>query len=827
MARGLLALAAIALIALGWFAFSKTDHIAPAIAPRESSNASASTATLEAPKVEDARATDSSAPTTPSAPATNVDGVTIVGRVLRSDRSPAKGAALALRFENVDDRGKVLASTDGPRTTAGADGRFRLMFDAQRSTVVHLEAVLAQCAIPRWSWRELEPGQFLDIGDVVLGRAATLEARVVDAHGTEFSTGWTVTVDPAGAGNLAPFGTPQDRKLDAQHPVARFENLAVGTVEVNAEHEVWFGSKRVIVELRAGETTSVDLPYEGPDPGGIIHVVARSEPISVFGSALTELTLIDPSGKEHALPTRFEGSSQFVAKDLTAGPYSIEVRDPRFKHWRVDGVMPGTHVEAQLTGNSALVLAVATDDRPMDLRVTLKWPEFEHFAQNFADVVSSVLPLPADGRIVDLFPGDIELTAHARGWVPIQVKIVKLAPNEERKITLAFDRGARISGRVALADHTGVRDVDVRAALRSEDRDSTQYTSDGESTPSAMHTHTDADGRFEFEGIAAGEWTLRAIVAPAVHRFVDLQVAQGHDMSGIEIEVPSSSRLIGHVIAPEDLPLAQLSIVTKPVLQGAAKSAYDAVVSEFDTRAIQTSVRSDGSFRSPLVPAGDVDVELVLPRVRRTLGFMASSEASGPTVELGRVTLPPNGELDRTFDLRGRIPARAVVHVAVDGTIVPGCSVVSQVRGAKRIAASGDVNEEGTATLSWMPEGSYDIFVFAPNLEWVTQAPATLAVSLATSARSDVDVHLDAHDVEVVGPDKKPIADGARITIVRRSFPIASDHGASAVVKSGRIRVNLPTGSYLLTHTDREGSPLASARMEWPDTTRLEFARDE
>jgi hypothetical protein len=823
MNRALLVLPAIVVIAAAWFVLATVERAPDAIGVKESRTAPSKVNGVQAPRLDEKRRVEKTASGSGTAPAPSASRVTIVGRILRSDQTPATGATLALRFERENEKSEIVETRDGPRSTTPQDGRFHLEFEPVAGSTTRLAAELEACATAGWSWRDLAAGKFVDLGDIVLPTAVSLEARVLDAAGHELTTGWSVSVDPPGAGNSSPFSEPKRVRLDPLHATARFDNLPVGGVMVNADHDVGAGTERVPVDLRAGETARVDLLYTGPDPERIINVVALSKPLVVWGTLLREIVLIDPGGKERALPPRSPQSLQFVAEELEPGPYSIEIRDPRFKPWRADGVMPGTSVEAHLIGSSALVLATSREDPPRDLSVNLKWTECAHYAEHSLDVVSSALPLPTDGRIAGLFAGDIELTARARGRVPLSLKLEKLAPNEERRLVLEFERGGRVAGHVVRRDHVGVKDVDVRAALRNEDRDKGERMNDDDWAPSAMHTRTGDDGSFEFAGLAAGAWTLRAIAAPSVHALLEIQVTNTTDATGLELQVPALGVLKGHVLAPDDLPLAQLSIVTRPVLQGDEKLAFDLLVPEYRPELISGAVHADGSFRCAAVQAGEVDVALALPRVHRTFGFMASGESRGPLLTLGRVVLPPGGELERTFDLRDKLPKRVVVHVTVDGASVPGVTVSVFPQGSNVIVAAGDVGEDGHALLSWLPEGSYEVYVNALDRSFADVAPVPLQVKLGEQGVFEVNVHFIAGDLELRGADRKALADDAPISIVRGGMPTNINGGADAKVKSGRIRLNMPAGTYAVRLTDGERTVLASASIQWPAASYAEL----
>src|SRR5688500_12024608 len=166
MKRALLLLVAILAIAGSWFLFSNEKRADTAIAVGDTTVTAQSASTIEAPKAESERSQGSAPDAQPVAGSTAraVDSeVTIVGRLLRFDRSPASGAELAVRFERQDARYRPIESTPGLRATSAEDGRFRLAFLPAPSVTVRLEAEHALTATARWTWREPSAGQVIDL----------------------------------------------------------------------------------------------------------------------------------------------------------------------------------------------------------------------------------------------------------------------------------------------------------------------------------------------------------------------------------------------------------------------------------------------------------------------------------------------------------------------------------------------------------------------------------------------------------------------------------------------------------------------------------------
>src|SRR5690606_24722186 len=108
-------------------------------------------------------------------------GATLVGRLLLPGGGPAPEVALSLSAQPLRARGA--ASWRKLEGASGPDGRFEFAFDPRSVRSLDLRAEAPGLVPRRWSWPTISPGERVDLGDVELERAATLEVRIVDARG--------------------------------------------------------------------------------------------------------------------------------------------------------------------------------------------------------------------------------------------------------------------------------------------------------------------------------------------------------------------------------------------------------------------------------------------------------------------------------------------------------------------------------------------------------------------------------------------------------------------------------------------------------------------
>jgi hypothetical protein len=101
------------------------------------------------------------------------------------------------------------------------------------------------------------------------------------------------------------------------------------------------------------------------------------------------------------------------------------------------------------------------------------------------------------GRFVlrGLEPGDYVLEARHDDWASVRSKVVTLAEDKPaRAVQLILQRGLVITGQVLLPE--GGKGSGITVTLRGQDKQLMQ--------------RTDAGGRFRFQGLTRGAYTLRA-----------------------------------------------------------------------------------------------------------------------------------------------------------------------------------------------------------------------------------------------------------------------------------------------------------------------------
>ncbi len=856
---GLLLLASIA--AIGWWHSSTGSRlIAPDRATEtdvanESPAAPDVASALQAERADDpppvvAGVSDESPPLLTGSSPTDVDTRACVkGRLLLADGSVAAGVRLKLHGWGAN--GERLARYGNPErwddvnAVSDAHGRFALRFDPPRAFQFTLDATLDSHAAASWRWSEIEPGATVDVGDVVMRRAGSIQGRLVDGRG-EALVGQEWRVHFEGAPSVP--GADETRGSEAVDPATATFVLAgvpPGPVKLTAHSELANWIDGPLVEVRAGETTSADIVFAGVDLAQRITITLFSRPFHICVDDDIDAITVTGTAGEPRRASKIEGSSQSWCVDgVPPGSYTVEVRDRRTVPWKKEGVAPGTRVSARLKGNAAVQLAVvdaATGDPLPSYSLTVWFDEFQGSPDRF-ELLAAGSPAPADGLFDGLIPTNQTLLVRAAGYAECAVPLHPLEPNEVRRVTARLDHGATLSGVVWNAGHSSPAAVTkVRLRARNETDDGEEPTfrirSGNDEENGTVETATDSEGRFRFEQVATGHYTLRAGLPPDLEAKIgDLDVRA--DCDTLELVLPPSGWVVGRLVAA---PGASFNgMVVDVALVNGDSSANERYVRAVLGTSRRAGVQSDGHFRVGPFPAGESRVLLQLPDIKRPIGTHSYSGNPGPTLELGTVVVPESGETVVEFDLRDRFPGRLKVHVDVEGASAKGAVV--EVRERRRAAvrdddkigdpakdaiddgggvllASGTVDSRGVALVGPIPAGVVELLVRGLSSEWAfwSDDPITVApgaeVSVALAGRVFAGV------VTIAGESEKS-PDAFRMFELGKDLGESTDYDFHATPDAeGRLHLCLPSGKYRLLMSDDEGEHTGS--FEWTESGPL------
>ena len=371
----------------------------------------------------------------------------VKGRFLLPGGAPAHGVHLVLTCSTVDaehmspiSRSTSLVRSDGK---TDADGCFLLRVDSRNALSFTLESKLDGWVDTSWHWRQIEGGTVLDVGDLMLERGGTVRGHVVDAKGVPLIGGWIVTAE-----SLSVPLAPERRVVqvscatDTVTGEFRTEPLPPGGVRLRAYHAVAGTIEGPRVLVRIGEETHAEVEYGGPDVNTQVTVVVSASPFLTSRMEPFEVFLIASDGSERQAVRTQDSASSWAFFDVVSGSYRVEVRDPRFLPWAVDGVAPGTRVEAKLVGNARLLVSVVDDvtNQPIPRYSLDVRHDFTKWRPNVFRVLDATGDPPPDGVISGIVPFDGTLIVTADGYAPLTIQGISLPSEGVQRVNARLSR---------------------------------------------------------------------------------------------------------------------------------------------------------------------------------------------------------------------------------------------------------------------------------------------------------------------------------------------------------------------------------------------------
>ncbi len=530
------------------------------------------------PVAEDSPEAGLEAPPRGERPGIDPRRVLIRGRALDPDGRPVEGGRvrLDLTFCDLRDLGAILAA---PRSRGGnpvrtqgcaggrvdAGGLFEMWYVPEAQGTGHLlsvwtgnEAGDAQA----WYCPEIEPGSTLDLGDLPLHWLGHVEGRVVDRDGERMRSRGSLRVL---AQSLAATGIDEVGILRSV-TVWSWGHFGMSLPAGPARLLLIDRSDRLAgqayVEVEAGENVRAEIVYRGSEVQQQVWVATsstlgppallRPDSIRVHGSG-TIAVRPDPDPEGH------ERSSLFIFSGLSGGPYRVEIDEPGYEPWSVDGPFPGGPiVHARLRGSSAIELWVG------DALTGLPVEPFSARAVSSTAGGASASPSTdpegsEDGPAIidELTPGDWELSVSAPGYVRARQTVPQLLSNEVRRVGVSLSKGSTAAGTVV--DHTGRRPVaGVTVELKPWGHSGSGRT-----------CRTDDFGRFAFERIPSGSHALSAGFGPDSRASLRIDVAGERHIVGLRLLLPRTQCAVGRVLAPEGSPLEGLVVMASAAPPGA------------------------------------------------------------------------------------------------------------------------------------------------------------------------------------------------------------------------------------------------------------------
>ncbi|MFT4710380.1 MAG: hypothetical protein ACI9D0_000790 [Bacteroidia bacterium] len=370
------------------------------------------------------------------------EGAVIRGRFTLPSGDPARGVELALfRWSEGISTFKTAQMPAAASGDSDLDGRFEFMVETSPGDLFALKAELLGYAAETLLVPGVAPLGVVDLGTCQLRPVGAIEGFIVDGDGIPIRQAWNLSAVSGSMerayrkpGNYAVRGSS-----DTQTGAFRLENIPEGSVELSAHSQLAGPSLTASVEVTEGETTVLNLTYDGPDLSSRIAIIASMEPYSRMGGRMTGIR-ITGQGVDHEIEKLAGTSRTYAIDNLEDGLYTVTIDDERFLPWIKEAVRPGEAVSAVLKGSARIQLQVldkASGEAIPQVAVAETTPSRTGW-RSTALMVHSLSPLP-EGGVLNLVPSaGISLRVTAPGYSPLDVPVGALLPGEVRPVTVSM-----------------------------------------------------------------------------------------------------------------------------------------------------------------------------------------------------------------------------------------------------------------------------------------------------------------------------------------------------------------------------------------------------
>lgn len=772
------------------------------------------------------------------------------GRFLLPDGSPAKGVKLELHgwqanSERVRKHG-VPETWESPKGETDNEGRFALRFDPPLAFQFVLDAKLAGHGGVSWRWSELAPREVTDVGDTTLVLAGSIRGRVVDAAGRPAGGTWRVYGE-----SLPTIGRDGGRDSTRVQASANVETgefmldgLPAGKVKLKAQSPIANWIDGPDVEVRVGETVTADITYTGPAITNRITVITFNRPLYVFNDpAPGSMTLHGP-GVERVASKLKNSSQSWSFDDVPPGTYTVRIDDPLFLPWSLEGVTPGTAVQANLQLNGAVALEVvdAQGKAVADYRLAIDFPGAS-FGPSTFELRERGAPEPEGGVYRGLVPASVERASEFAGSAdlpadfPVEflkqstpklfdliveaeglgrgvARVEGLRVGETRSVRVELTAGASIKGQIVNVPESLLEGISIVLAEEQLGAEEALWFVEGVSPGPdgfVVEERTAEDGSFSFDGLPAGSYV---VVARFHHDlFAETQVFRldAGQSRELRIEPPPYGGLEGRLVgSPEELANAWVEAIGDGIYDPFA-GGWSSFDGEPPPRA---RVNPDGSFVLPLLAANTY--ELTLHRARKPLRLRPEDWSSGGATPLvvGRVTITPPRVETFECDLAARRPGALRVAVTIDGRPAAGFRVDLRLTGtsefSETVHTTATTDSVGLALFERLQPGEWSAQLFNyTDPRWSARSTGPTRVLAGLEAQSRLEIHLHTGRLRIVDSKGTPRAGISVLLFPKDTYP-QSLGSTLTTDAAGLLELSLPADSYTLQLGE------ATATFEWP-----------
>jgi hypothetical protein len=758
--------------------------------------------------------------------------VRLHGRVALPDGSPAAGVPMGvenLRASGMkktefgtttDIRPEFVEPEDwvGPVTVTADDGSFELRLDPPVGCEFDVVAAPDGLYQETWTIRPPEGEAVEDFGVVYLRGEGSLVGRVVDEVGEPTGVDWEVSAFSNGGQRGRPSDDPEHAgDVDMATGAFAIDGLPEGLVDLVASSSSGAQLMLEQVPIRAGEVTTRELVFKGPDPTRTITVgywpetyfILRADPaaIRVQGQGYDSAT--DTSGKQDG----------FEFHDLEPGLYTVTIDDKHLELFTKNGVAPGEKVQAfpSAASGARLVVTDSSTGHPVGaVHVRVRLDDYPHVHPNVFEL-HGLGPLPEGGLLPPLVPGNSTLLVDAPGFSELEIQLSGLARGEVRDVAGELAVGASIAGLVrgtsgspSPGTHVLLMPSGVRPALPQ----TSIFGAEGYAAPIEAGV-TDEAGRFVFAGLDAGAYDLFAAGTPwLLAESLGLDLAEG-EVRTVDLSLPGGAGLEVHIEGLGEKTHARYALFVRPEGEARLDNRYADRNGPLATAAGLIFASEDGVWRATDLPLGAARLELYGVRSIERFGI-PSWVPVGRAELLGDVELRGGETAQAAFDLAARMPGIVRVELRIDDRPIANARVELVSMGEKLSLGAlelmtsrsiGMTDSSGHAVIEGVFPGTYRA---SHRLE--DYSVATSEVSVVLAAGGEVDLVLEHHavagELRLLDQDGQPLE---RFNTVMASAVYERDVQFD---DNGTAETSLAPGKYEATPWRQPGLVW---RFTWPE----------
>jgi protocatechuate 3,4-dioxygenase beta subunit len=422
----------------------------------------------------------------------------------------------------------------------------------------------------------------------------------------------------------------------------------------------------------------------GPDGKPVAAATVRAIPMPKKTESPRRVRRAPDAPK--AVVAKTDATGAFRLDGLATGPFALRIEAPGFAPTGANNIPAGAAVTLRLKPGTTVVGRVLdlTTQKPIaNATVT----GLEKDAARFGTDAAHTVKTAEDGTFIlaDCAPGIIivEAIAKAKAKARLDQVVAKpVAPGEERNPdanTLYLQPGGRIAGRVLGPDGKPLADAIVTAS--PSDGSLFAMLREGNGAQ-----RTDVDGKFAFDGIAAGnKYTVRATKEGlATKDDGPIPVEAGTDRADLELKLESGALLAFRLATDEDVPVKSVEVQLQPQGGGRRRGMG---LGRGDVDQDKIEPQGDGKFLIKALDPGTFDLTLQPPDFA-DITKTGLKLKNGETTDLGTLRVKESKSISgRITDTSGR---------PIAGATISGLWLDAQMR-LSREARSG---EDGRFRLS-------------------------------------------------------------------------------------------------------------------------------